>query len=157
MSEPRLVYPGLFSVDAQGAGYLIGGWCAACRRSHFPRLTTCPYCSAADCSEHVLPGEGALYLYTAVLNRPPAYQGDVPFGFGVVELDDGLRVLTRLTESNLTRLRSGMRMRLVFTPVYRDDEGRDVLSYAFAPSGGSDGVAGGAAPTAQRADGGERS
>ena len=31
---------------------------------------------------------------------PPGYLGEVPFGFGVVELDEGLRVLGRLTESD---------------------------------------------------------
>ena len=30
---------------------------------------------------------------------PPGYTGEVPFGFGVVELPEGLRVITRLTES----------------------------------------------------------
>lgn len=132
-SETLPVHPGLFVVAADRGGHLIGGMCGACTRSHFPRLETCPYCSAPGCHEHVLPREGTLYLYTAVLNRPPGYRGDVPFGFGVVQLRDGLRVLTRLTESDLTRLRPGMEMRLVFTPLHRDDAGRDVLSYAFAP------------------------
>lgn len=128
------VHAGLFSVGANGSGHLIGGMCATCTRSHFPRLETCPYCSAPGCREHALPSDGTLYLYTAVLNRPPGYRGEVPFGFGVVELGDGLRVLARLTESDLTRLRPGMAMRLVFNQLHRDDEGRDVISYAFAPA-----------------------
>jgi uncharacterized OB-fold protein len=127
------IHAGLFARDADGSGDLIGGVCGACSRAHFPRLTTCPYCSAANCSEQALPREGTLYLYTAVLNRPPGYRGDVPFGFGVVQLTDGLRVVSRLTESDLTRLRPGMPMRLVIGPLHRDDEGRDVISYAFAP------------------------
>lgn len=133
-SETLPVHAGLFAADPSGDGYLIGGICPACERSHFPRLATCPYCSAPDCREQALPRDGTLYLYTAVLNRPPGYRGDVPFGFGVVQLRDGLRVLTRLTQSDLARLRPGMAMRLVFTPLHRDDEGRDVISYAFAPA-----------------------
>jgi uncharacterized OB-fold protein len=133
-NESVPVHGGLFVADTNGDGHLIGGMCGSCTRSHFPRLDTCPYCSANDCREHALPNDGILYLYTTVLNRPPGYRGDVPFGFGVVQLRDGLRVLTRLTESNLERLRPGMAMRLVFTPLHRDDEGRDVISYAFAPA-----------------------
>ena len=31
---------------------------------------------------------------------PPGYQGEVPYGIGVVELPEGVRVITRLTESD---------------------------------------------------------
>jgi uncharacterized OB-fold protein len=133
-SEAVAVHPGLFAGGAGQDSHLIGGLCAACARSHFPRLETCPYCSASGCRPHALPREGTLYLYTAVLNRPPGYRGEVPYGFGVVQLSDGLRVVTRLTEADVARLRPGMPMRLVITPLHRDDMGRDVLSYAFAPA-----------------------
>ena len=126
------VTPGLFADDPEGAR-LIGGFCAACERYHFPRLSTCPFCSAAECEARRLSGQGVLYLYTAVLNRPPGYRGELPFGFGVVELPEGLRVIGRLTVAELGRLRAGMPMRVVVTPLHVDDEGRTVTSYAFAP------------------------
>lgn len=133
-SEAVAVHDGLFEGGAGQDGHLIGGRCTACARTHFPRLETCPYCSAAGCHPHALPRAGTLYLYTTVLNRPPGYRGEVPYGFGVVQLSDGLRVVTRLTESDLARLRPGMPMRLVIAPLHKDDEGRDVLSYAFTPA-----------------------
>lgn len=128
------VHAGLFEGGTAAQGHLIGGMCEACKRSNFPKLETCPYCSAPGCRAHALPREGTLYLYTAVLNRPPGYRGELPFGFGVVQLRDGLRVLARLTESDLGRLRPGMAMKLVLDRLHRDDEGRDVISYAFAPA-----------------------
>jgi hypothetical protein len=42
-------------------------------------------------------------------------------------------VVTRLTEHRLERLRPGLGMRLVVEPLFTDDEGRPVLSYAFRP------------------------
>ena len=69
-----------------------------------------------------------------MLSAPPGYPGPVPYGFGVVELDDGLRVITRLTEARLDRLRPGLAVRLVLEPLFTDDEGRAVISYAFAPA-----------------------
>jgi uncharacterized OB-fold protein len=57
----------------------------------------------------------------------------VPYGFGVVELEDGLRVITRLTEARLDRLRPGLPMRLVLEPLFTDQDGRPVISYAFRP------------------------
>ena len=69
-----------------------------------------------------------------MLTAPPGYRGPVPYGFGVVELDDGLRVIARLTEARLDRLRPGLPVRLVLEPLFTDDEGRAVISYAFAPA-----------------------
>ena len=127
------VHPGLFEYREDGSGHLIGGGCRRCGQVHFPQLTTCPYCAAGECEPRQLSTHGVLNGFTAVLNRPPGYKGEVPFGFGVVELPEGVRLITRLTESDVQRLRHGMRMRLVFTPLHIDEEAREVMSYAFAP------------------------
>jgi uncharacterized OB-fold protein len=79
-----------------------------------------------------LSGTGRLWTWTAVTTAPPGYRGDVPYGFGVVELPEGLRVIGRLTESDPARLSQGQPMRVVVVPV-QVDEDRHVLSYAFAP------------------------
>ena len=60
---------------------------------------------------------------------PPGYEGPVPYGFGVVELDGvGLRVVSRLTEPDPARLHEGQRMTLV-----TDDVGGGIATWAFAP------------------------
>jgi uncharacterized OB-fold protein len=53
----------------------------------------------------------------------------------VVELPEGLRVVTRLTEADPGRLHAGQPMRLVLVPVGEDDDGRAVVTYAFSPAG----------------------
>jgi uncharacterized OB-fold protein len=127
------VHSGLFELDADG-GRLLGGYCAACSRYHFPAADTCPYCSTAGCATRALSRRGTLCLFTTVVSRPPGYGGDVPFGFGVVELPEGLRLITRLTEADGARLDFGMPVTLAFVPLYVDDEGRQVVTYAFAPA-----------------------
>src|SRR5439155_15817789 len=106
-----------------------------CHRYHFPVLTTCPYCSSEAVTEARLSGVGSLWGWTAVTTAPPGYRGEVPFGFGIVELPEGLRVVTRLTEPAPDRLERGQAMRLVIAPLHVDDEGRSVVTYAFAPVG----------------------
>lgn len=128
------VQAGLFALDGAGGGTLIGGYCETCTRHHFPRFAVCPYCSADGSIERPLGRRGVLRLFTTVLNRPPGYRGEVPFGFGVVELPEKLRIISRITETNLARLRIGQTMRLVFTPLHVDDDGREVVSFAFAPA-----------------------
>jgi uncharacterized OB-fold protein len=136
-SQPVPVRAGLFAIDADGAPVLIGGRCAACSQHHFPVLTTCPYCSSDVVRETALSTAGSLWGWTAVTAAPPGYRGDVPFGFGVVELPEGLRVITRLTEADPARLGHGDAVRLVLEPLHVDDEGRTVVTYAFAPARGA--------------------
>jgi len=58
----------------------------------------------------------------------------VPFGFGVVELPEGLRIISRLTEADPDRLCLGMAVRLAIVPLHVDADGRQVMTYAFAPA-----------------------
>ncbi len=78
-------------------------------------------------------GTGKLWTWTAVTTAPPGYRGAVPYGFGVVELPEGLRVVSRLTEPDPTRLAAGQPMHMVVVPVRVDDDGHEVTTYAFAP------------------------
>jgi uncharacterized OB-fold protein len=69
-----------------------------------------------------------------VTAAPPGYRGEVPFGFGVVELPEGLRVVTRITVTDPDQLSLGQAMRLVIVPLHTDDAGNDVVTYAFEPA-----------------------
>jgi uncharacterized OB-fold protein len=135
MSARRPVREGLFTTDDPPR--LVAGRCRTCQRHHFPRTTTCPYCGAetAEAIETVeLAGKGKLWAWTAVTAPPPGYLGEVPFGFGVVELPEGLRVLGRLTEGDPSRLSAGQAMSLVVDDLGTDEEGTVVQTYAFAPT-----------------------
>jgi uncharacterized protein len=81
----------------------------------------------------VLSGTGELWAWTSVSAPPPGYSGEVPYGFGVVELPEGLRVVTRLTETDPSRLELGQRMHLVLVKVASSGEGGELLTYAFSP------------------------
>ena len=78
---------------------LLGSRCGACGSVHFPRADTCTYCATEDPEPVELSHQGTLWAWTAVTAPPPGYRGEVPYGIGVVELPEGLRVITRLTES----------------------------------------------------------
>jgi uncharacterized OB-fold protein len=125
------VHVGLFT-DADPPG-LLGGRCSNCGQHNFPRHEICPYC-ASDATEGAqLSAVGRLWAWTAVTHPPPGYQGEIPYGFGVVELPEGIRIVTRLTESDPARLSAGQPMHLVRAPLHLNDEGESVVTYAFAP------------------------
>lgn len=126
------VHEGLFTLGDDPR--LLGSRCGACGWHHFPRATICPYCAAKGSAPVELSARGSLWAWTAVTAAPPGYRGEVPYGFGVVELPEGVRVLGRLTEADPARLVAGQAMQLVLVPLHADDEGRAVLTYAFAPA-----------------------
>jgi len=129
VAESRPIRPGLFDADGPA---LIAARCAECGKPHFPASGTCPYCAAGGCETIRVGPDGTLRLFTVVASEPPGYRGPLPYGFGVVEVDGGLCLVSRLTETRLERLRPGLPVRLVVEPLYADDAG-PVLSYAFAP------------------------
>jgi uncharacterized protein len=114
---------------------LLGGRCRACGHHHFPRQPVCPYCSSERTAGVELSSRGRLWAWTAVTHPPPGYRGEVPYGFGVVELAEGLRVVTRLSEADPGRLAAGQPMHLVLERLALDEQDRPVIVYAFAPDG----------------------
>jgi uncharacterized protein len=130
----RPVHDGLLRVEPDGRVRLLGGFSPSSGLHHFPRLTACPYTGADDVEPVELSDHGTLWGWTAVTAAPPGYSGEVPFGFGVVELPEGLRVITRITEPDPSRLEFGVPMRLVVDPLHTDADGTEVVTYAFAPA-----------------------
>ena len=125
---------GLFELHEDGTIALIGGYSPTSGRHHFPRLDTCPFTGATDIETVVLSTDGTLWAWTAVTAAPPGYLGAVPFGFGVVELtQEKLRVITRLTEADPTRLSFGRPMRLV-ADTLPGPGGEPVVTWAFEPA-----------------------
>src|SRR5215472_2678194 len=96
------IHPGLFTLpdDPRGPA-LLAARCAACRRHHFPATDTCPYCSSQGCTIEAIGRTGKLWVHTVVNARPPGYRGEVPYGFGVVDLAEGMRVVSRLEAARL--------------------------------------------------------
>jgi uncharacterized OB-fold protein len=131
------VHEGLFGRDEQGRPYLVGGRCTGCERLQFPVASTCPACGEGTVETVRLADHGTLWGWTTVTASPPGYLGEVPFGFGVVELSDGLRVITRVEEPDPGRLEFGMPMRLELVELGPDPDGDVVTTYSFAPTGPS--------------------
>jgi uncharacterized OB-fold protein len=91
-------------------------------------------------AEHLLARRGRLWAWTTQGFPPPSppYSGAsgkdfIPYGVGYVELPGEVKVETRLTESDPARLQIGMEMELVVVPFRSDDDGNDVMTFAFQP------------------------
>lgn len=89
--------------------------------------------------EALLARHGSLWAWTIQGFPPPwPYAGPtgkdfVPFGVGYVELPGEVKVESRLTESDPDALENGMEMELVVVPLRTDDDGNEVVTFAFRP------------------------
>jgi len=89
-----------------------------------------------------LPRRGKLVAWTTQ-GFPPIlpYAGDEtgksfrPFGVGLVQLDDVVRVEARLTEADPEKLDFGMEVELAIVPFYENAEGEEIMTFAFTPTG----------------------
>jgi len=137
------VAEGIFTWPAESKGIgpqLIGSRCGDCGIVTFPVQDSCPRCASIAMAEHLLPRRGRLWAWTTQEFPPPSppYAGAggrdfVPFGVGYVELPDEVKVETRLTESDPDALATGMEMELVLVPFRTDDDGNEVMTFAFRP------------------------
>ena len=120
---------------------LIGSACGACDLVVFPAQTHCPGCGGTT-AERLLEPRGSLYTWTTQSFPPvaPPYVGDTdpaafePFGVGWVQLSDTLMIESRLTVSDPEQLDFGMPVELVLVPLTVDDDGNEVVSFAFRPA-----------------------
>jgi uncharacterized OB-fold protein len=88
----------------------------------------------------LLPRQGTLWTWTTqeFLPKEPYASGETletfePFGVGLVQLGDEVRVEGRLTVSDPASIRFGMPLELVVVPFRTDEDGTQVMSYAFRP------------------------
>ncbi|MBO0863627.1 MAG: OB-fold domain-containing protein [Mycobacterium sp.] len=119
---------------------LIGSQCGACGATTFPVQQRCPRCSGPKMSELLLPRRGTLVTWTTQGFLPgPPYAGRetaktfTPFGVGLVQLGDVIRVEGRLTENDPAKLQFGMDVELTMVPFTTDDEGNEIVTFAFQP------------------------
>jgi uncharacterized OB-fold protein len=118
---------------------LIGSICTSCGATAFPVQQRCPKCSVGDMSQLLLPRRGTLVAWTTQAFPPgPPFNGPtgkafVPFGVGLVELGDVIRVEGRLTENDPAELEFGMEVELTMIPFTTDDDGDEIVTFAFKP------------------------
>lgn len=114
---------------------LAGCKCASCGEISLGSKTMCPNCGRDTVREVSLGNRGVLWSFTVVRHRPPGnYKGPdpfVPFGLGLVELPDGLRVLSPV-HCDIDKLKIGLELQ--FKPYVRQDgDGREVVAFTFEP------------------------
>lgn len=85
--------------------------CTACKEPHYFPRAICPFCDSGETVWEESKGEGVIYSYSLMRKSPTG-----PFAVGYVALDEGPSLLTNFVDTDLSALKIGQRVRLVWKP-----------------------------------------
>jgi len=126
MSEDNGPLPVLEGYSADFYGYCKQGElrfqrCGGCQAwRHVPR-EMCAECGSWDWEWALSSGQGEVFTFTVVGRAlHPAFQDAAPYAVTVVEMDEGVRVLSRVADAKPEELEIGMRVRVGFEAITQD-------------------------------------
>ena len=92
--------------------------CQDCNNFYFYPRSFCPHCLSYNVEWTKVSGKGKIYSFT-VSHRPagPAFQKDLPYNIALVELDEGVRMMTNIVECKNEDLLVDMPVEVVFDEV----------------------------------------
>jgi uncharacterized OB-fold protein len=115
---------------------LLGSKCGKCGEISLGKRVQCSNCGASRLEEMPLSKKGKLWTYTVIRHKPPGdYKGPdpfVPFGLGLVELPEGIRVMAPI-QADLEKIKVGMELELEVYPLYKDENKNEVMAFRFRP------------------------
>ena len=134
--EKKPALEDLFEISEDGA-QLMSAKCNSCGTYFFPAShhQHRPGCSREGVEDVLLSKKGKLATYTIQHYMcPPPFKtmGDItPYGLGVVEFPEGISVAGLIVDSDLDALKIGLDMETTTYTLYHDEEGNDVVTWAF--------------------------
>jgi len=104
--------------DAARENRLLLQHCESCDKPiHYPRMV-CPHCGSARTGWRIASGRGRIYSYTVVVsNAPSAFVADMPYVVAVIELAEGVRLLSNVVDCDPRQLQCDMPVEVTFEPL----------------------------------------
>ena len=125
--QPRGEEEHFFAAAARGRVGLCR--CRGCGRSFLPRAI-CPFCHAGEPEPVEASGRGELYSFT-VCHRAgmPGFESDVPYVVGLVELEEGVRMVANVVSVAPDEVNIGMPLVAIF-----EERGEGLVVPLFRPA-----------------------
>jgi uncharacterized OB-fold protein len=92
--------------------------CKDCKKHVFYPKLFCPFCLCQELDWIEASGRGKIYSYTIVHSyQPTEFSQDVPYAVAIIELEEGVRMMSNLVESDLQKVRCDLDVEVVFEDV----------------------------------------
>ncbi|MBM5804768.1 MAG: Zn-ribbon domain-containing OB-fold protein [Candidatus Verstraetearchaeota archaeon] len=104
--------------------------CATCGNVIYPNRARCAKCGSDSIEPYRLPERGKLLTFTVVRNPPRGFEKMAPFVLGIIELEDGSRLMTQITDVMPGEVTIGMPLEAVLRKVSEDGDS-GIIEYAI--------------------------
>jgi len=104
--------------------------CRACGAWRLPSRPRCPDCWSTDTEWARASGRGTLYSFGRMHQKFPGFEGETPYLYAVVELEEGPRIVSNVVGMADEELRCDMPLQAVF-----DDVADDTTLIRFTKAG----------------------
>jgi len=128
-------------------GRLLVQWCTACDRGVFYPRAFCPHCAAPDAASALAPesalewrtASGRATVYAAGVEHKPeaagaAFSGGEPYCVALVDLEEGIRMMTNVVGCPPDEVHSGMAVAVTWEPL---SDGRQLPLFRPVTGAGS--------------------
>ena len=96
-------------------GQLLLRACAGCGRIAHPPVPMCPQCHSLDWTTRQASGRGRLYSW--ILSRHPSRPDDSPRIVALIELEEGVRLVSNIRDASPEQLDAGAPVTVCFDEV----------------------------------------
>ena len=135
--RPALTQDNAFWFEGARAHQLLIQRCSSCGTLRHPPLPACSVCGSLEWDTVEASGRGTLFSFV-VVHYPQVAAFEYPLPIGLVELEEGTRVVANLSGLDASDIRIGMALQAEFV-----DYDEDLSLPVFVPAGASAGRAGG--------------
>ena len=91
--------------------------CEACQKFIFYPRSHCPHCFSEQLAWVQASGNGTIYSYTVVHQAYGPFAEQVPFVVALIELQEGVRMMSRITDAPPEAARVGAPVQVTFVQV----------------------------------------
>ncbi len=112
--------------DSLREGKLTTTKCKDCGKVHWPPRLICPECLSGNLEWVDMPETGTIYSYTVAYGGlPPELVDKAPIVYGLIDFDNGVRMLSAVIDSKPEEVKTGLEVEMVVGKVTPDYKGRE--------------------------------
>jgi len=104
--------------------------CTGCGKSFFPPRLVCDNCGSKNFEKTNMSTEGKIVSYTVIHIPPSPFADQAPYAMAVIEMDDGIRILSQVTDCDFSDVSVGKRVRIAFRKIQEEGEA-GIICYGY--------------------------
>ncbi len=101
---------------------LEAGRCKKCGKVFFPPRLVCNKCHGREFENFDMKRTGKVVTHTVIRTPSDEFSGEAPFAVGIVEMDDGARLMTQIVDVAFDELKIGLPIKMEFRRQYTEGD-----------------------------------